>query len=89
VLRDNWGASSPQPSVSVDVGAAGLDREAKREPPVRVGMKTGLVAAGGGGARESEVEGPPPYLAPDALDTFSMMLSGLRWLSERAVISTW
>jgi hypothetical protein len=56
-------------------------------------MKTGLVAAGGGGAREdaleSEVEAPPPYLAPDALDTFSMMLSGLRWLSERAVISTW
>jgi hypothetical protein len=43
-------------------------------------MKTGLVAAGGGGAREaeSEVEEPPPYLAPDALDTFSMMLSGLR-----------
>jgi hypothetical protein len=78
--------------VSVDVGAAGLGREARREPPVRVGIKTGLVAAGGGGARdaaESEVEGPPPYLAPDALDTFSMMLSGLRWLSERAVISTW
>ena len=71
-----------------------MDREARREPPVRVGMKTGLVAAGGGGAREaeapeSEVEEPPPYLAPDALDTFSMMLSGLRWLSERAVISTW
>ena len=70
-----------------------MGREARREPPVRVGMKTGLVAAGGGGAREdaleSEVEAPPPYLAPDALDTFSMMLSGLRWLSERAVISTW
>ena len=29
-------------------------------------------------ALESEVEAPPPYLAPDALDTFSMMLSGLR-----------
>jgi hypothetical protein len=84
------GASAPQPSSSTfsslldraaTVGLARLDV---------VGVKTGLVFTGGGGALEPVFsELPAEYLAPEASATFRMMESTSRSLSERAVIWTW
>jgi hypothetical protein len=63
-----------------------------KEDPVLdvVGVKTGFLAvAGGAPPEETGAEPPAVYLAPEAFETFSMMDSGSRSLSERAVISTW
>ena len=57
-------------------------------PPVlRVGVKAGFDEIGGGGPAEPGVGvAPPEYFDPDASDTFWTMPSGVRSLSDRAVI---
>ena len=66
------------------VAAKGLN---PRAPPVlRVGVKTGFDAAGGGGPLGVACGVPAEYFEPDASATFWTMPSGVRSRSERAVI---
>jgi len=89
------GASSPQPSPSAPCVAEGCARERPPnglkppEPPTLLGMKTGLDATGGAGPLDWVVAAPPLYFEPDESATFWTMLSGVRSLSDRAVIWTW
>jgi hypothetical protein len=54
-------------------------------PPIRVGVKTGFEATGGGGACNSDIV-VDEYFEPEASATFCIILSGLRSWSDRAVI---
>ena len=88
------GASAPHPSASSSpLGAGARERpsglNADPPPPTFVGVKTGFFAATGGGPLDEGILAPPVYLAPDASDTFWMILSGVRSASERAVTCTW
>jgi hypothetical protein len=57
-------------------------------PPIDFGVKTGFLAATGGGPPEG-MFAPPEYFAPEASETFWMIFSGLRSASDRAVTWTW
>ena len=90
------GASSPQPSLStlrLFVGpclvlepARGL--KAAAPALLRVGVKAGFEEMGGGGAFAVPADDPPPYLEPEASETFWIIDSGVRSRSDRAVICT-